>query len=70
MTTPGKVGAHGLKIHPLLTAAKRGKALRDPRGGSAVSEDLECHLESFEIVHRQQYGLGLTIPGQRDALML
>jgi carboxylate-amine ligase len=70
VTTPGEVGSHRCQVHSLLPAAECREALRYPASSGTVRQDLKCHFQAFEIVHRHQDSLGLPVPGQRYPLVL
>jgi hypothetical protein len=70
VTTPSEVSSHRCQIHSALSATECREALRDAGGSITVSQDLERHFQTFEIVYRQQNRLGLPVSGKRDSLML
>jgi hypothetical protein len=50
VSPPGEVSSHRGQVHSLLSAAKRGEAVRNPSGGGTIRQDFQCHLQAFEIV--------------------
>ena len=43
--------------------------LQDVRDSVGVPEDLQGHLQTLKVIHRQQDSLRLSVAGQDDALM-
>jgi hypothetical protein len=70
VTTPGEIGSHCGQIHAALSATESRQALRNPGDSIAVPQDFKGHLKTFEIVHGHQDGLWLSVPGERDPVML
>jgi hypothetical protein len=69
-TTPGEVSSQCGQVYSLLPAIECREALGNPGSGGTVRQDLRCHFQTLKIIHGQQNGLGLPVPGQRYPLML
>lgn len=65
-----QIDTHDIWIDADLATSESAQALSDTSDRRAVAENLQSHLETLQIVHREQHCLGLPVTRQRDAFML
>jgi Protein of unknown function (DUF3024) len=67
---PDQGPASGSHVSARLTALQTGQAVPDTRNRLGVTEDFQRHFQALKVIDREQDGLGLSVAGQDDPLVL